>query len=132
MEHEYAHILRAIADDIHTPVERSAKGKNKWVWIGIQSALYTLVVNLDSYDLRLAPKTIRIGDMDVREPMRVAPEIGTRYWIVSLACNDRVSYSEWTNACYDTQNLSRGICHLKEADCRTHAEALIKVSRGAL
>lgn len=132
MKHEYADILRAIADDIATPVERSTKGKNKWSRIGTQSVLYTLVTNMNRYDLRLAPKTIRIGDMNVPEPMQVAPAVDTQYWYVDIQIGKLTSSDLWDGYSTDHIRLKRGLCHLNGAACRTHAEAIIKNNGGVL
>ena len=83
----------------------------------------------DSWTVRRKPKTIRIGDLDVPEPMRVAPPAGTHYWIVSVS--EEFSYSStWAGDKSDFYCLERGLCQLTKEAAETHRKALILVSGG--
>lgn len=83
------------------------------------------------YDYRIKPKTIRIGDLDVPEPVRAALERGQKYWIVyfygvgALACE-----ATWNGDRTDDGWLSRGMIHLTREAADLHAKALILVSGG--
>ena len=131
MEHEHAHIFRAIADDKDVKLQCSFNVDPSWESIGATEAL-KLILHRCNYLIRLVPKTIRIGDMDVPMPMRVAPAIGTDYWVAGISGIHSVYLDVWSGDSLDLMYLKRNLCHLKEAACRTHAEALIKASGGVL
>ena len=131
MEHEYAEILRAFADDKDVRLESKSITQDWWFSTNTREAIRS-IINLEGMRFRIAPKTIRIGDMDVREPMRVAPAVGTEYWFVVTVYIDFTDFHTWVDDEEDNRLLKLGICHLTEADCHTHAEALIKVSGGVL
>ena len=129
MKHEYADILQAIAED--TNVKLQEFSGNAWEPISPEDALKVIAAGFCP-PMRLAPKTIRIGDMDVPEPMRVAPAVGTTYWLVHFYCQELSLLRFWQNDTADNRFLKFGLCHLTEAACRTNAEAIIKVSGGVL
>ena len=131
MEHEHAEKLRAIADNKDVRLEQTCLSTKGWKATNSDNALAFIAAGCGKV-IRIAPKTIRIGDMDVPPPMRVAPEIGTDYWLVALLFESVIHRHTWTDCALDLLRLKRGLCHLKEADCRTNAEALIKASGGVL
>ena len=131
MEHKYADILRAMADDKDVKLQRTHVGGTLWECINASCALGMILTGHGEL-IRIAPKTICIGDMDVPEPMRVAPAVGTPYWCMNFYSEEMAASISWKNEESYHRLLKLGICHLKEADCRTHAEALIKVSGGVL
>lgn len=79
-------------------------------------------------EYRLKPKTIRIGNYDVPEPMREKPEIGTHYYAVNFACSDGVIMDIWHNKSADNQRLEYGVCHSTRENCIIHAKALFSFS----
>jgi hypothetical protein len=83
------------------------------------------------WTVRRKPKTIKIGEMDVPEPMRVAPADGTSYWVVRVA-EDTPYLSIWTSDETDFGFgwLNSGLCHLKKEDAEQHRRALILASGG--
>ena len=134
MKHEYAEILQAIAEDKDVRIELRYGDVSPWQITKPDYILYVIGQNL-GIEIRLVPKTIKtikIGNMDVPEPMRVAPAVGTKYWYVDIEDDELTSSDFWDNAKQDNQLLKLGICHLTEAAAREHAEALIKVSGGVL
>jgi len=81
------------------------------------------------WTVRRKPKTIRIGEMEVPEPMRVAPAVGTHYWIVSVS--EEFSYwSTWAGDKSDFYCLERGLCQSTKEAAELHRKALILVSGG--
>lgn len=84
-------------------------------------------------EFRLKPKIIRIGEIDVPEPMRSAPEIGSSYFVVDLcASSSTVVKSKWDDDWTDERCLERGMCHTTEEAAITHAKALILASGGVV
>ena len=131
MKHKYADILQAIAEDKDVKLEQKYLSTKDWESTNSDNALAFIAAGCGKL-IRIAPKTIRIGDMDVPMPMRVAPAVGTAYWVVAGYYPDLAQFVVWNNGACDISRLKRGLCHLPEAACRTHAEALIKVSGGVL
>jgi hypothetical protein len=81
---------------------------------------------------RVKPKTIRIGERDVPEPMRVAPATGTVIWMPSIWYQTKASSLTWCNTSENTIRIERGLCHDNREAAIAHAEALILISGGTL
>lgn len=69
-------------------------------------------------------KTIRIGEYDVPEPLREAPEIGTTYYVINI-------YSGGADVCvwgsymeFELEALRRGFLHATREAAELHAKAL--------
>jgi hypothetical protein len=78
---------------------------------------------------RRKPKTIRIGDCDVPEPLRVAPEVDTEYWVPAITYRDNTTQSfVWADDSSDRILLKRGLVHLTEEAAELHAKALIRLT----
>jgi len=77
-----------------------------------------LQFDFDDYDYRIKPRTIKIGDFDVPEPMRTDIGIGNKYFTPSLA-----------SACRDYELLRNGLCHETSEAAEVHAKALIALTR---
>ncbi|MGL5294867.1 MAG: hypothetical protein ACRC9V_14115 [Aeromonas sp.] len=75
---------------------------------------------------RVKPLTIRIGEFEVPEPMSVAPELGTWYFIPSLLNPELVPVSKkWVGCARDKHNLRSGIAHHTEEAADQHRAALV-------
>ena len=83
-------------------------------------------------EYRLKTCTIRIGDIDVPEPMRSAPDVLSCYFLALPSESIMFAESKWTNDWFDVQCLERGMCHATEEAAIAHAKALILVSGGAV
>ena len=83
-------------------------------------------------DYRRKPKTIRIGERDVPEPMRVAPQDGTKYWTPNFFDRLHAFAETWDGGECDKTALKNGVCHTNCEAAIAHAEALILVSGGTL
>ena len=81
-------------------------------------------------DSFIKPRKLRIGGIDVPEPMRSAPEAGSCYFFLALTGSGMVVESEWGGNWVDELSLSRGICHTTKEAAIAHAKALILVSGG--
>ena len=105
--------------------QRRLEGEEEWLDC---SCVAWIVDN----EYRLKPRTIRIGDINVPEPMRSAPEVGSSYFIIDLIHPNMVIECEWDGDKSDAWFLARGICHPTEEAAIAHATALILVSGGAV
>jgi len=79
-----------------------------------------------THEYRRRPRTIRIGEYDVPEPMREAPEQGTIYYLTRL---DAAITSSWDGHHIDLIRLNRGCCHLTREAAELHAKALLSFTR---
>ncbi|MDC9591431.1 hypothetical protein PSI23_19630 [Xenorhabdus sp. XENO-10] len=82
---------------------------------------------------RLKPRTIKIGDMDISEPVREPLEEGTVYFlprVYSIFGNYDYSLEErWTDCDTDIHSLERGLIHLDRESAELHAKALISLTQ---
>jgi hypothetical protein len=81
------------------------------------------------HNYRRAIKTIRIGEYDVPEPLRVKPNIKDTYYFVSFREGDSVDIFTWANDSIDNRLLSNGVVHLTREAAELHAEALISLTK---
>jgi hypothetical protein len=72
---------------------------------------------------RLKPKTIRIGEYDVPEPIREPLKCGDKYFTFSLT-NNLVESLKWCGDCTDNLLLSVGFIHLTPEAAVLHCKAL--------
>lgn len=123
-EHQYADILRAIADG-ETEFEQSVG--TVWYPLSISNALISIAAasgnTANAY--RIKPKTININGYEVPEPMRIAPAASTTYWRTALFNTNWASRYEWANDDMDNRWLKLGICHLNKEAAELHHKALL-------
>jgi hypothetical protein len=77
---------------------------------------------------RIKPRTIRIGEIDVPEPVRVALMNGDIYYYPSNT--NGVMSATWWGDTSDRNRLQHNMIHLTKEAAELHAEALILVSGG--
>lgn len=98
-------------------------GSTEW-----QNFLYDSPAWIESIEYRRKPpkqKFIKIGDRWGPEPMRVAPEEGTKFWTVSVP---RILIYIWNGRDYQNQDLANGFCHFTYEAAQQHLDALIKLN----
>lgn len=83
-----------------------------------------VISNLIEKKLRLKPRTIRIGEYDVLEPMRADPESGRKYYTPNIVEPDYSGLNSWVGNAVDFNRLAAGVCHATEAAAITHGKAL--------
>lgn len=76
---------------------------------------------------RIKPRTIRIGEYDVPDPIREALEVGDKYWVAKID-SDSPQEWEWDGDDWDKKWLAKGIVHLTEEDAQLHSKALISLT----
>lgn len=78
---------------------------------------------------RRKPRTIRIGEIDIPEPVREPLRNGEEYFIPAIDCGDAyVNKSTWDNDSMDNRLLKQGLVHLTEEAALAHAKALIALT----
>ncbi len=128
-QHPHAEFLRALADgeplDAFEAMSRSSDDECRSVagWIA-QISLYP-----DRWQVRRKPRKIKIGDMEIDPPMRVAPPAGTKYWKV-VPTNHAADEIDWRGDALDRIWLDSGMCHATKEAAEAHRRALILVSGG--
>lgn len=82
---------------------------------------------------RLKPKTIKIGNIEVPEPMRVAPPLNAAFWVPGL-CEGvpKALVSRWTECSDYLLLLESGFCQTSRAAAIAHAKALFDLTKQAM
>lgn len=80
------------------------------------------------YEYRVKPKTIRIGEYDVPEPLRDRPMNGESVYLV---CTDRAIpvKLQWYPSEYALHLLDSGILHREHAGAALHLKALLSLTK---
>ena len=78
-------------------------------------------------EYRIKPRTIKIGDFDVPEPMRTDIGIGNKYFTPSLASASAIG-CKWLGDGRDYGLLRNGLCHDTCEAAEVHAKALIALT----
>ena len=83
------------------------------------------------YRLKPEPKTIRIGEYDVPEPVREPLEDDKEYWGVDPMAEELAWKYKWHNALFCNLRLRRGLIHLTKEAAVIHAKALLSLTKAA-
>ena len=118
--HKYADMIRRWLDDDSLVVE---VGSPEGTFYETKEPQWTTEVFY-----RFKPRTIRIGDMEATEPMRVAPIGGEVYWVVDLMAQELCTELAWNGADPERRWLSIGVCHVTKKAAIQHAKALIALT----
>ena len=81
---------------------------------------------------RIRPRTIRIGEIDVPEPVRECPPLGVKYYYPTINYSQTYDAFTWQGDGFDKRLLERGLIHLTREAAEQHAKALIIVSGGKI
>lgn len=93
------------------------------------SELRTMCIRGDmGLEYRIKPRTIKIGDFDVPEPMRNEPDPWCEYFVVETLGYITVSRQTWNGLDCEKRWLSRGLCHKSKEPAIAHAEAIISLT----
>lgn len=127
--HPHAEFLHALADGRGDEFECHHENWHASEWCCGPDYVWVICEYPDSWTVRRKPRTIRIGDIDVPPPMRVAPAMGTAVWLVCIHTDPPYSYS-WSGNTTEQGWLKLGICHLAKEAAEQQRKALILVSGG--
>ena len=78
-----------------------------------------------AFEYRIKPRTIKIGDIEVPEPMREVPEIGADVWYIAVHQREVAVSTEWNGSGWQHTMLERGLVHKSQLNAEAHAEAII-------
>ena len=90
-------------------------------WVDKQSGVF-----YSGAEYRIKPRTIRIGEYDVPEPMREAPEVGSIVFLFNMVGDTKAT--RWDGDDVDKRMLNSGICHSTPEAAELHAKALISLT----
>ncbi len=121
--HKHAALMAEFAQDAaetETPWERweCDLGSGKWA----ELPGMPLWSEFAEYRRSCKPRTIRIGEYDVPEPVREPLNKGEEYYMVELR---GASMWSWSGDSYDVEWLNLGIIHRTEEAAELHAKALL-------
>ena len=125
--HPHAALMALYAQDAaetDKPWERweAKTGDGSWVGVGRHP------VWEPEQEYRRKPKTIRIGEYDVPEPMRVAPVMDGSVYYAPILKQAGSEVYVWVGDDTDRWNLAAGLVHTTREAADTHARALIALS----
>ncbi|PHM61238.1 hypothetical protein [Xenorhabdus ishibashii] len=90
------------------------------------------ILFLPDREYRLKPRTIRIGEYDVPEPVSGLLEYDQEYYypiITDDAFNHLYRRATWDDDSYDNARLKRDLIHLDRESAELHAKALISLTQ---
>ena len=83
----------------------------------------------DDTKYRRKPRTIRIGEIDIPEPVREPLQNGENYFVPAIDCGDcHANRFSWDNDSTDKRLLKQGVVHLTTEAALSHARALIALT----
>ena len=80
------------------------------------------------YAYRRKPRTIRIGEFDVPEPVREPLVWGQEYWVARVLDDGAVKYT-WHDDAVDSLWLADGLIHLTKEAAQIHIDALLSFTK---
>lgn len=84
----------------------------------------------EDYPVRRKPRTIRIGNYDVPEPLRVAPPNNTAVYVADSTLERPICGSYTNDPCYKyAQWLDAGLLYLTKEAAQLHIDALLSFTR---
>lgn len=124
MTHPYAEILIAIANREEIEFDCYSHG---WGHKDIEDVLVEIANEAHPPQrYRVKPRTIRIGEFDVPEPVREPLEKGTKYW--TFTPRGVIDYV-WEDDDTDMECLASGWIHLTKEAAETHRRALVSFTK---
>ena len=73
------------------------------------------------------PQTIQIGSRTITKPISVKPEIGTEFYVSSIASICMALSDNWKNSDSQNEVFNRNLCHLTKEDAINHSEAILEL-----
>ena len=78
---------------------------------------------------RRKPRTIRIGEIEVTEPVRDPLQNGENYFVPAIDCGDGCTHRfSWDDDSTDKRLLKQGMVHLTNEAALAHAKALLALT----
>lgn len=124
--------LQGLCKKLHPVIKSIGEGADFLVssdgltWVDVDKALSALSF-LGSCEFKEKPRTIKIGDFDVPEPMRNAPDEDQYFYTVTPHLRNGVTSMQWRGCGWQYTALERGLIHEKAENAEAHAMALISL-----
>ena len=129
MKHKHAELMALYAQD----AMETDKPWERWQHAPLESDEWETLKKHPSWlamsEYRRKPKTIRIGNYDVPEPLRVAPENESYYYAITIGDSSDSIMIKWRGDPYDLRKLKNGLAHANQEAAELHAEALISLTQ---
>lgn len=128
-EHEYAQVLRWIADGER--IQSFDGTLNKWIDRTLSGPLMDIFnEKISPEEFRIKPRTININGIEVPEPVRVALNMDQDYWMPSTGAltYDGVTSQVWLDTSVDHARLQYGLIHLTKEAAKLHARAIFSIT----
>lgn len=122
--YKYADVLESIIRQDKVDYQYKTKvGIPMWKTARDLSEVYDSMKH--DYEIRVKPKTITIGGIEIQQPEKTAPENGVEYFVPSFATDALYVSNEWYDDHVDRQRLDRGVVHLDRESAIAHTKALL-------
>lgn len=122
--YKYADVLESIIRQDKVDYQYKTKvGIPMWKTATDLSQVYECMKH--DYEVRIKPKIITIGGIEVPQPEKTAPENGVEYFVPSFATDLLYVTNEWYDYPVDRQRLDRGVVHLDRESAIAHTKALL-------
>ena len=126
--HPHAETLRAIANGEEIECADTRSVPFSWFLTSSQLAL-TRITHNTHLKFRIKPKTIRIGEYDVPEPMRKEPEEDAEFFLPAVLSPREHISRRWAGHPEQCEHLAAGLCHFTAEAAELHAKALISFTQ---
>ncbi|MEQ1969729.1 hypothetical protein ABLA30_22830 [Xenorhabdus nematophila] len=99
------------------------RGNEEWLDCGVSVRFWF------GNEYRLKPRTVKIGEIDVPEPVREPLERDQEYFVVATTGLFPAEAGIWDGAKIHMRYLERGLIHLNRESAELHAKALIALTQ---
>ena len=128
-----AHIHAALMLQYAQDASTTEKPWEMWEFRFDEHEKWTILTGNPAWDddtkYRRKPRTIRIGEIDIPEPVREPLRNGEQYFVHAIYWGDGSSHRfYWKDGSMDKRLLRRGMVHLTEEAALAHARALIALT----
>ena len=128
-----AHIHAALMLQYAQDASTTDKPWELWEFRCDEHEKWTVLTGNPAWDdctkYRRKPRTIRIGKIEVPEPVREHLQDGKEYFVPAIECGyAHVDKSTWDGDSTDKRLLKQGFVHLTEESALEHAKALIALT----
>ena len=94
-------------------------------WCEVESLYDLTVMHSNRRTLRIKPKTITLAGIEFPEPLRVAPEMGTEFWLVDTHFFHKVARRVWYDGTDQNYWLHAGLLQATEKGAKDQSKAMI-------
>jgi hypothetical protein len=127
-KHPHAELMLLYAQDAMETDKPWERWEFKERTYKVFETCYTNPAWFKEVSYRRKQKTIRIGNYDVPEPLRIAPEEGAKVYLVDLGISTSSKVACYSYSRQIVANeffLQRGLLHLNKEAAELHAKALL-------